>query len=664
MKNPQERIQELNDLINYHDSLYYDQATSEISDYEYDQLMHELIDWEKQYPMFKFPDSPTNRVSGKPSSKFTQVKHKAPMLSISNCFNEEDLRAFDTRVHSYISGEKPDQLYVTELKLDGVSISLHYEQGVFTRAVTRGDGAEGDDVTTNIKQLRSIPLSIADKNIPSFVEIRGELLMTRDELKRLNVIRESNGEKLLANPRNAAAGTLKQLDPKVFKERKLEIFAYDYYPEPLLRTEILKNLITWGFNVQRDARVHRDIDNVLKYINMWEEKRKELPYDTDGIVVKVNSCRLCERMGFTGHAGRYTIAYKYAPEVVETLLLEISLSVGKAGIVTPIAELEPVQLAGTVVKRASLYNFEQLAQKDLRVGDTILVQKAGEIIPQVIGKVDAKRPNNTVPFEIPTICPSCNSPVEKDPGGVYIRCTNRYCKGKVIQVIADFCSKSAMDIDGIGVSLIEQLYNAGIMKTAADLYKLDDYNLGHLDRMGMKKIENMQTALQESKKQPFERVLMGLNIPNVGKQLSKILAKKYKNIDNLSKAPAYDLTDIPDVGEVVANDIIEWFKDDENKRLIDELKMYGLKFEIDAPKTISEVLKGKSFLATGKLTKYTRDSIEQKILELGGEFSSGVSKNLDYLIVGENAGSKLQKAQKLGVTILTDDDFERMCNES
>jgi len=653
-----EEIIQLRSKIEYHNQLYYDKATPVISDSEYDQLMQRLIQLESQHPYLLTPDSPSQRVGGEPSSEFELVEHRYPMLSIDNVFSLEDITQFDDRVAKAV-GSSPFNGYICELKLDGLAISLQYINGVLNRAVTRGNGAAGDDVTSNVRTLRTVPLKIVGDDVPPYMEVRGEVTMDRKELERLNKIRLQKGEKLLANPRNAAAGTLKQLDPKIFKERKLNVTVFDFFPQPETREKIIMTLKKWGFNVNMNSRKKIVVDDVMKFCNFWEKQRKTLEYDIDGIVIKVNDTSLCQKMGLTGHAPRALAAYKFPAEVVVTQLLGITVQVGKSGILTPVAELAPVKLCGTIVKRASLYNFEQLIQKGLRVGDYVKLQKAGEIVPQVIGF--AYRDADNEEYHLPTKCPVCGSPVVKDSGGILIRCSGLNCQAQIAEKIIDFASKPAMDIDGLGSSIIYQLMESGLVNHIFDLYNLDYNQMLLLDRMGEKKVENLQKSIEASKKQPFERVLIGLSIPNVGKHLSPILAKTFKNMDDLSKASVDRLKTLNDVGEIVARSIVDWFSNPENKKLIEELKTAGLAMTYkEKVSTGPKPLAGKKFLATGKLMKYSRESIEARIEELGGEVASGVSATLDFLVVGEKPGSKLAKAQQLGIKVISEDEFDNM----
>lgn len=657
-----QQIESLKNEINHHDDLYYNRAQPEISDAKYDMLMRTLKKLEDDNPEFKTSDSPTNRVGGDISEGFETVHHKWPMLSIDNCFSYDELKSFEERVKKY-SGKDSFGGYIGELKLDGVAISLQFKDGVLNRAVTRGNGDTGDDVTNNIRLLRSVPLRLTGENIPEYMEVRGEVTMNRSELERLNRIRSQKGEKLLANPRNAAAGTLKQLDPKEFKNRKLNVTVFDIFPQVFsTREEVIMTLMKWGFNVNKYSRKKNSILEVQDFIEYWDKERKSLPYDTDGIVIKVNDIALCQKMGLTGHAPRAMVAYKFPAEVVVTKLLDVTVQVGKTGILTPVAELEPVKLCGTIVKRASLYNFDQLKKKDIRIGDYVKLQKAGEIVPQVMG-LD-HHVSDSIEILEPTKCPVCQSSVSKDASGIFIRCTGKNCQAKIAEKIIDFASKPAMNIDGLGTSIVYQLLENNLISKISDLYNLDYQQMLFLERMGEKKIDNLQKAIEESKKQPFERVLIGLSIPNVGKHLAPVLAKKYKDIEELSSASIDDLKTIPDVGDIVAKSIIDWFDDEENLKLINELRKAGLNFRYEE-KIISgpKLLEGKRLLATGKLNHFSRDGINTKIEDMGGEVASSVGSTVDYLIVGENAGSKLQKAQTLGVKIINEDEFRIMVGD-
>jgi len=654
--------------IERHNRLYYAEAAPEISDFEFDALLRELIDLEKQWPALVTPDSPTQRVGGKPLAGFQTVEHAVPMLSIDNTYNEGELREFDDRVRRGLgSGQEPQ--YVVELKIDGVAMSLRYEKGRYVRAATRGDGARGDDVTENVRTIRALPTRLRGE-APDVLEVRGEVYMRRDELARINAARMEAGEPLLANPRNATAGTLKLLDSRLVAQRRLELALYDIAPMPGVAVtahhETLKNLRAWGFPTNPNWQLCRNMEDVLAVCAQWEKKRLELDYMIDGLVIKVDSAEHRRRLGATSKAPRWVMAYKYAAEVARTRLLHIGLQVGKSGAITPVADLEPVQLAGTTVKRASLHNFEDLARKDLRPGDLVEVQKAGEVIPQVLGYVPEARPPEVVPVTPPEACPVCAAAVHKDPEGVYIRCTNLACPAQVKERLQHYASRGAMDIEGLGPSLVDQLVERELVRDPADLYDLDVQTLERLERMGAKSAGNLVEAIAASKERPLSRVLNGLGIRHVGGHVSEVLAGHYGAIDSLMAAEVDELVNIYEIGDIVARSIRDFFDTEQNRALIAKLRAHGLTMT-EAPRAAQAggpaPFAGKTIVATGTLRNYSRDGIHERIKQLGGRPSSSVSAKTDFLLAGENAGSKLDKARKLNVRIISEDEFEAMASE-
>lgn len=659
------RASKLRALIDKHNRLYFQEAKPKISDYEFDQLMKELQEIEAEHPELQTPDSPTLRVGGAPLEGFETVEHSVPMLSIDNTYNEQELRKFHERVVKGLGGAEPR--YVVELKLDGVAMSLRYEQGRFVRAVTRGDGVRGDDVTNNVRTIRSVPLRLKGSP-PDTVEVRGEVYMNRSELDRINKLREEAGEEPLANPRNTTAGTLKQLDPKQVARRRLNISVYE-----VVRTKdidlpthqsALEQLGRWGLPVEPNYTVCESIDDVLEQCEVWMQKRGELDYETDGLVVKVDSVKQRERLGFTSKSPRWVIAYKFPAEVKATKLEDITIHVGKSGTLTPVAELAPVQLAGTIVRRASLYNFEDLARKDLRVGDTVEVQKAGEIIPQVLRYIPNKRPGNAKPFQLPTACPVCGGEVHRDPEGVYLRCLNLTCPAQVKERLSYFASRSAMDIEGLGPAVIEQLVNRKLVHTPADLYDLTIEQLTDLDRMGSKSAANLVAAIEASKARPLSNLLAGLGIRHVGTHIADVLADHYETIDRLMEASIEDLDDLHEIGGIVAASVHDFFETHENREVIEALRSHGVNLEQPKLHTGPQPFAGKTFVVTGTLENYSRESIQEKIKRLGGKASSSVSKQTDYVVCGENAGSKRTKAESLGVPILTEAEFDHLAESS
>ncbi|MBN2310647.1 MAG: NAD-dependent DNA ligase LigA [Candidatus Hydrogenedentes bacterium] len=658
-----ERCQALRTSIARHNRLYYVEAQPEIGDAEFDKLLKELEALEREYPDLVTADSPTQRVGGEPIAGFETVSHQVPMLSIDNTYSPEELRAFDDRVKKGLEpADSPS--YVVELKIDGVAISLRYDAGRLARAATRGDGERGDDVTANVRTIRSVPLRLAGDS-PPVLEVRGEVYMRRDELARLNALREESGEPPLANPRNATAGTLKQLDPRVVAQRRLDIACYDVAPlegvELTAHWDTLAALKRYGLPVNPFATRCESIDRVLAVCDEWRSKRHELNFETDGMVVKVDAAAHRRRLGATSKAPRWVIAYKFPAEVARTRLTNITVQVGKTGTLTPVAEMEPARLAGTVVRRATLHNFDELARKDVRVGDTIEVQKAGEIIPQVLRAVAELRPADTAPFPIPSECPACGSAVRKDPEGVYLRCLNPACPAQIKGRLKHFASRGAMDIEGMGDVLVEQLVDKRLVTGLAGVYELSEAAVAGLERMGEKSAANLIAAIERSKGQPLSRLLNGLGIRHVGAHTAEVLAAQFTTIDALMDAPLEALCDLYDIGETVAASVRDFFDTAENRELIERFRAHGLALREEAPAGAGpRPLEGKTFVVTGTLRGYTRDGIRDRIKALGGRPSSSVSAKTDYVIAGENPGSKLSKAQKLDVQVLTEDEFERL----
>ncbi len=661
------RAEELRREIDLHNQRYHVEAAPVISDPEFDALLKELEAIEAEHPSLLTPDSPTQRVGGAPIDGFATVEHLVPMLSIDNTYSPEELRAFDQRVRKGLEGDVPS--YVVELKLDGVAISLQYVDGVLAQAATRGDGVRGDDVTANVRTVRSAPLRLFG-NPPALLEVRGEIFMPDAELARINKLREKAGEPPYANPRNTTAGTLKQLDPKLVAQRKLMMYCYDIAPSgdfaAQSHRETLAALSKFGLPVNKDRAYCESVDEVLAYCDRWRSERASLPYQTDGMVVKVDLLAHRRRLGTTSKSPRWIIAYKFPAEVARTKLKAISIQVGKSGALTPVAELEPVQLAGTTVKRASLYNFDDLARKDLRVGDTVEVQKAGEIIPQVLRFVPESRPKNAKSFPIPAACPECGTEVHKDPEGVFLRCLNVECPAQVRERLEYFASRRAMDIEGLGPALIDQLVSKGMVKGPADLYDLNVDQVSDLDRMATKSAANLIEGLENSKAQPLNRLLNALGIRHVGEHIADMLAEHFGSIDAVMSATVDELQAAPEVGGIVAEAIHDFFETPENRELIKRLRDHGVRMEARAraPQQDGNALEGKTFVVTGTLQRFTRDEIHDRIKALGGKAASSVSKKTDYLVAGENAGSKLTKAQELGVQVISEDDFDKLAQDA
>jgi DNA ligase (NAD+) len=657
-------IESLTEKINYHSDLYYQKHRTEISDYEFDQLLEQLIALEKQFPELRDPHSPTQRVGGTITKEFPTVYHRYPMLSLGNTYSPAELEEFDKRVSRGLDGEKYE--YFCELKFDGVSISLIYENGKFSKGVTRGDGVRGDDVSTNVKTIRSVPLVLKGRDIPESFEVRGEVFMPKDVFQKLNKEREDVGEERYANARNTAAGTIKMQDSSEVARRKLDCYVYSMLGVSGIKTheEAIKKLEQYGFNVSKTYRKCKDISDVLEYINEWELKRHELPLETDGVVVKVNNLQQQEALGFTAKSPRWAIAYKYKAQSVSTRLNGITYQVGRTGAVTPVAMLEPVFLAGTTVKRASLHNANEISRLDLRVGDYVFVEKGGEIIPKVTGVDTTKRQKNSEPIQYISRCPECNSELFRVEGEAAYYCPNvSGCPPQIKGRIEHFIQRKAMDIDSLGERTIDQLYQLGLVKTPADLYDLKKEDILRLEGFKDKSATNVLEGIKSSKERSFEHVLFAIGIRYVGQTVAEKLARYFKNIDALANASFDELMNAPEVGEKIAQSVFGFFRKPENQREVERLRKAGLKFESDykEPERESNVLEGKSFVISGVFKNYERDELKDVILKNGGKVLSGVSGKLDYLVAGENMGpSKREKAEKLGITILSEEEFEAL----
>ena len=658
MANIQKQIEQLRAEIRHHDVLYYVQNAPEITDQQYDKLFAELKQLETKHPELITPDSPTQRVSEQPVEGFETVPHAVPMLSIDNTYNEDELRKFDERVAKGL--ESPRYDYTVEPKIDGLAISLRYENGHLTRAATRGDGSRGDNVTSNIRTIRAIPLSLEGKDIPEVLEVRGEVYMPKKAFTELNAAKVQAGEPEFANPRNAAAGSLKLLDARITAERKLAFFAYSIgqVSTPIAEThyDALKKLKDFGLPVNEIAKA-KTIDEVLKICHAWEKKKDTLDYQIDGMVIKVNYYEQHDILGTTGRSPKWCIAYKFPAEQAETILESITVQVGKNGTLTPVANLKPVQLAGTTVKRATLHNFDQLERLDARCGDTVIIEKAGEIIPQVVDVIVKQRDLfERKPFEIPTQCPACGGDVQKDENGVYLRCVNPNCIAQLKERLEYFVGKGQMDIDKLGPALIEQLVDKELVKNFADIYKLRFDQLVQLERMADKSAANVMDSIEASKARPLWRLVAALGIRNVGGQSAQILSDEFGALDKLMAATAEQLTAIDQIGPVMAESVYEYLHDQDNIKIINKMLDAGV---IPAPpkQKASNVLEGMTIVVTGTLKNHTRQQIEQMIKDHGGKTSSSVSKKTALLVAGENAGSKLDKANQLGIEVITEDEF-------
>ncbi|MFN3840132.1 MAG: NAD-dependent DNA ligase LigA [Cyclobacteriaceae bacterium] len=657
-------IQELTQKINYHNDLYYQQHRTEISDYEFDQLLEQLIKLETEFPQLKADDSPSLRVGGTITKEFKTVFHQYPMLSLGNTYSRQELEDFDGRVAKGLEGEPYE--YFCELKFDGVSISLVYENGILVRGVTRGDGIRGDDVTANVKTIRSIPLRINAKTTPPSFEVRGEIFMPKTVFEQLNKEREDIGEERYANARNTASGTLKMQDSSIVAQRKLDCFAYYLLGDTGIQTheQGIRQLENWKFNVSPTYRKCKTISEVFNYIAEWENKREDLPLETDGVVIKVNRLDQQERLGFTAKSPRWAIAYKYKAQSVSTRLNSITYQVGRTGAITPVAELEPVFLSGTTVKRASLHNANEIARLDLRIGDYVFVEKGGEIIPKVTGVDLAKRSSSTRPVKYIDRCPECNTQLIRVEGEAAHYCPNvNGCPPQIKGRIEHFIQRKAMDIDSLGFRTIEQLYALGLVNSPADLYDLTKNDLLKLEGFKEKSARNVLNGIEQSKATPFENVLFAIGIRYVGKTVAEKLARYFKSIDRIAKATYEELLQAPEVGEKIALSVRQFFDNPENQREIERLKKAGLQFDIAEKEIVkeSDVLSDKSFVISGVFQNYERDQLKDIILKNGGRVLTSVSGKLDYLVAGENMGpAKREKAEKLGVTILSEKEFENL----
>ena len=653
----QKEINELRRKLNYYGKLYYVDDAPAISDYEYDMLMQQLKALEKEHPELITPDSPTQRIGGPALSKFEPVHHQVPLESLTDVFSVDELFAFGERMDSMLPGHHS---YTVEPKIDGLSMSLEYENGVFVRGATRGDGVTGEDVTENLRTVRSLPLRI--ENAPERLIVRGEVYMSRAVFNELNAQREINGEKLLANPRNAAAGSIRQLDPKIAASRKLDIICFNMqYSSDNIYTshaQTLDAMKAMGFPVVPYMK-YDSIRDCVERIEWLGEHRDELPYDMDGAVIKIDSLEQRTALGSTAKAPRWAVAFKYPPEKKESRVLDVIVQVGRTGVLTPKVIVEPVRLAGTTVSAATLHNQDNIDRLDLRIGDTVVLQKAGEIIPEVLSVNKDKRPEGTVPFVMPSVCPECGSPVVRDEDGAALRCTSPECPAQRLRNIAHFASREAMDIEGLGISVCESLINNGLVSSAADLYYLEQDKIAELERMGDKSAANLIAAIERSKSAGLARLLCAFGIRQVGQKAAKVLAGSFEDLDALIAADAEQLTAIPDIGGITAGFITEWFSLPQSQHLIGRLRAAGVDFTSHEEKR-DDRFAGLTFVLTGTLSDFTRDEASVIIESFGGKASSSVSKKTSYVLAGENAGSKLTKAEGLGIKIISEADFAEM----
>lgn len=661
----EKRVQELHETLNQYNYEYHVLDKPSVPDSEYDQRLRELIELEDQFPDLKSPDSPTQRVGGAILDFFEKVEHRTPMLSLGNAFNEQDLRDFDRRVRQAVGD---DFSYVCELKIDGLAVSLRYEDGRFVQGATRGDGSIGEDITSNLKTIRSIPLKV--KETAAF-EVRGEAFMPKRSFEALNAAKEERGEEPFANPRNAAAGSLRQLDPKIAASRNLDIFLYalaeigDMGIES--HSEGLDRLDELGFKTNPERKRCATIEEVLEYVEKWTQGRPDLSYDIDGIVIKVDALDQQSELGTTAKSPRWAIAFKFPAEEVVTILKDIELSVGRTGVVTPTAILEPVRVAGTTVQRASLHNEDLIREKDIKIGDHVVIKKAGDIIPEVVNVLEEKRTGEEQEFSMPTHCPECESELVRLEGEVALRCINPKCPAQIREGLIHFVSRNAMNIDGLGEKVISQLFREQLIEDVADLYRLERDHLLALERMGEKSVDNLLAAIEASKKNSLEKLLFGLGIRHVGAKAAKTLSQEFGTMDKLSAASAEELTAINEIGGKMAEAVVAYFENEEVQELILELKDAGVNMDYKGPKPVAasdvdSYFAGKTIVLTGKIEQLSRNEAKERIEALGGKVTGSVSKKTDLVIAGEEAGSKLTKANELEIEVWDEDKLMEELN--
>ncbi len=662
----EQAVQALRQDINYHTYRYYVLDSPEISDQEFDKLMEQLKAIESKYPELVTADSPTQRVGGAVSAGFERIEHQKPLLSLANAFSPADLRSFDNRVRA-AAGEQAVE-YVVELKIDGLAVSLMYENSRLVRAATRGDGFFGEDVTGNIRTIRSIPLVLPGEAEQPYLNVRGEVYLPRREFERLNAARQAKQEPLFANPRNAAAGSLRQLDPKVTAERALAMFVYALgnYEDFSLAThhQVLQFLIDLGFKVNPYFKVFNNINDVISYIEQWSDKRFDLPYDTDGMVIKVNSLALQAKLGATAKDPRWAIAFKFPAEQAVTKVEDIFVRVGRTGVLTPTAILQPVKLAGTTVSRATLHNEDYIREKDIRIGDQVRIHKAGEIIPEVVAVETQRRQGQEIVFTMPQQCPECGEKIVRVPGEAAHKCVNPACPAQTREGLIHFVSRDAMNIEGLGPAVISLLLTNELIKDAADLYQLRPADLAELERMGEKSAANIVAAINNSKQAGLARVVFALGIRHVGSKAAAIIAKQFGTIDAIMQATFDQLIAIDEIGPKIAESIIAYFADEDNLMLVEKFRESGVELTQDSPLTaINQVLAGKTFVLTGTLPGYSRSQATELIESRGGKISSAVSKKTDYVLAGDEPGSKLEKARQLGVKVISESEFEALLRQ-
>lgn len=656
-----QRVTELTTLINQYNHEYYVLDMPTVSDAVYDSLMNELIALEEKNPELKLANSPTVRVGGAVLSGFKKITHDAPMLSLSNAMNAGELRDFDTRIKKMV----PDVTYFAELKIDGLAVTLHYEKGQFIKGATRGDGVVGEAITENLKTIKTIPLIIEDTRP---LEVRGEVYMAKSIFDALNVTRAEAGEALFANPRNAAAGSLRQLDSKIAAKRKLTMFSYALVNahELGLQTQAasLEHLSALGFNVNEISQTCATIEDVIHFAEKWQEQRDTLPYEIDGIVIKVNELQEREQIGHTAKSPRWAIAYKFPASEVTTTLEAILFTVGRTGMITPNAVLTPALVAGTTVSRATLHNEDYIIKKDIRIGDEVIIRKAGDIIPEVVAAIKNLRKEDALPFEMITTCPKCNHELMRPDGEVDLYCFNPECPAKIVASLIHFASRNAMNIDGLGEKIVAQLFEAGLLSNISDIYTLTTEQLLPLDRMADKKVQKLLDAIEASKNQPLDKLLFGLGIRHVGAKVARTLAKEFKTMDTISQLTVDELVSVPDIGEKIAVSLTEYFADVNTQKLMSQLKDFGLKLAVADQDVVEKgsPFTHKTVVLTGSL-QMPRHDAKQLLEAVGAKVTGSVSKKTDYLIAGVASGSKLTKAESLGVTVLTEDEFINLLND-
>ena len=654
------KIEELKDKLNYHNHKYFVEDSPEIADTVYDEMLKNLLKLEKEYPEYKSEGSPSQRIGGKPLQKFNQVVHKIPMLSLGNAFSEGDLLSFDKRVKSVVSSNVE---YVVEFKIDGLSVGLTYEDGNLVTGATRGDGTVGEDVTENVKTIKSIPLKLKEK---INLDVRGEVFINKKKFEELNKYQQENNYNLFANPRNAAAGSLRQLDSSITAKRPLDIYLFniqsidnDKFKNHSEGLEYIKSL---GLKISPDYKVYNDINEVINYINYWTQKRDTLSFDIDGMVIKVNNLNMREELGYTGKSPKWAIAYKFPAQKKITKLIDIVVQVGRTGNLTPTAILEPVQIAGSIVSRATLHNEDYISEKDIRIGDEVIIQKAGDIIPEVVEVLIEKRVGSEIKFQMPNICPECGEKTTRIQGESAVKCINTKCPAVIRRGIIHFVSRDAMNIDGLGESIVALLLKENIIKDVADLYYIKKENIISLERMGEKSAQNLLDSLEKSKENDLNRLLFGLGIKFVGAKGAKILANAYIDVYEIINASVQDLLILEEFGKVMAESVYDYFRNENNLEIINKLKMSGVNIKAikKDDEDIEKIFEGKKIVLTGTLQKYKRNEVKDIIERLGGKVTASVSKSTDFVLVGEDAGSKLDKANDLGVKVIDEEEFAKL----